>query len=94
MQVSKFMYIYVFLFQTGERPYACPYCKFRSADKNSLNKHIKRHTGEKGFYCKFCDFSTIQAVNLGYHYNSTHTEQALQQGVLFKCVSTDMGTPI
>ena len=46
------------LFFRGERPFACRYCGFRSADKNSLNKHVKRHTGEMQFYCKFCDFAT------------------------------------
>ena len=29
--------------------------------------------------------SRIQAVNLGYHYNTSHTQEALQESLLFKC---------
>lgn len=27
---------------TGEKPFVCPYCSFRSAQKGNLNVHIKR----------------------------------------------------
>ncbi|KAK3861069.1 hypothetical protein Pcinc_032927 [Petrolisthes cinctipes] len=27
---------------TGEKPYSCPFCSFRSAQKGNLNVHIKR----------------------------------------------------
>ena len=70
---------------TGEKPYACEYCKYRCADRNCLKKHLLRHSGLNRFFCKLCDFGTIQAVNLGYHYNASHFDQALKQGLLFKC---------
>lgn len=32
---------------TGERPYACSYCEYRSADGPNLGKHIKqRHKNQ------------------------------------------------
>ena len=33
----------------------------------------------------FYSTSRIQAVNLGYHYNTSHTQEALQESLLFKC---------
>lgn len=70
---------------TGEKPYTCEHCDYRSADRNSLKKHLLRHSGVKKFFCKLCEFGTIQAVNLGYHYNSCHLQQAVEHGYLFKC---------
>ncbi|XP_037800436.1 longitudinals lacking protein, isoforms H/M/V-like isoform X2 [Penaeus monodon] len=34
---------------TGEKPFSCPYCSFRSAQKGNLNVHIKRVHGSDQF---------------------------------------------
>ena len=31
---------------TGEKPFACPQCDYRSAEKGNMTKHVKRVHGE------------------------------------------------
>ncbi|XP_034971237.2 zinc finger X-chromosomal protein [Zootoca vivipara] len=40
---------------TGEKPYQCQYCEYRSADSSNLKTHVKtRHSKEMPFKCDFC----------------------------------------
>ena len=32
---------------TGEKPYACQHCSYRTADASNLNRHIKKHFKNK-----------------------------------------------
>ena len=34
---------------SGEKPYACDACDYRTGDLNTLRKHKRRHTGEKPY---------------------------------------------
>lgn len=43
---------------TGEKPYACPHCPYRTAHNSALNVHVRNHTGEKPFACPLCPFRT------------------------------------
>ncbi|XP_028359535.1 zinc finger X-chromosomal protein-like isoform X1 [Phyllostomus discolor] len=40
---------------TGEKPYKCQYCEYRSADSSNLKTHIKtKHSKEVPFKCDIC----------------------------------------
>ncbi|XP_054829876.1 LOW QUALITY PROTEIN: zinc finger X-chromosomal protein [Eublepharis macularius] len=40
---------------TGEKPYQCQYCEYRSADSSNLKTHVKtRHSKEMPFKCDIC----------------------------------------
>ncbi|XP_049623673.1 zinc finger X-chromosomal protein-like [Suncus etruscus] len=40
---------------TGEKPYQCQYCEYRSADSSNLKTHVKtKHSKEISFKCDIC----------------------------------------
>ncbi|XP_041596703.1 zinc finger X-chromosomal protein isoform X3 [Vulpes lagopus] len=40
---------------TGEKPYQCQYCEYRSADSSNLKTHVKtKHSKEMPFKCDIC----------------------------------------
>ena len=45
---------------TGEKPYECGECDYRTGDHNSLRRHKMRHSGAKPYRCPFCEYSSIQ----------------------------------
>ncbi|XP_005871613.1 PREDICTED: zinc finger X-chromosomal protein isoform X1 [Myotis brandtii] len=63
---------------TGEKPYQCQYCEYRSADSSNLKTHIKtKHNKETPFKCDICllNFSDIKEVQqhaLIHQENKTH----------------------
>lgn len=57
---------------TGERPYACSYCSFRTTQKVALKEHIYTHTGEKPHLCPYCDFKCAKKCNLNSHIRRHH----------------------
>ena len=57
---------------TGERPYACFYCSFRTTQKVALKEHIYTHTGEKPHMCPYCDFKCAKKCNLNSHIRRHH----------------------
>lgn len=61
---------------TGERPYACNYCPFRTTQKVALKEHIYTHTGEKPHCCPHCDFRCAKKCNLNSHVRRHHGSQA------------------
>nr|XP_027237880.1 protein krueppel-like [Penaeus vannamei] len=61
---------------TGERPYACSYCQFRTTQKVALKEHIYTHTGEKPHVCPHCDFRCAKKCNLNSHIRRHHGAQA------------------
>ncbi|KAB7507089.1 Protein glass [Armadillidium nasatum] len=50
---------------TGEKPFACLYCSYRTSQKGNLATHIRTHTGEEPFICVICDsrFKSGSALN-------------------------------
>ncbi|KAK2494001.1 hypothetical protein MC885_004818 [Smutsia gigantea] len=64
---------------TGEKPYQCQYCEYRSADSSNLKTHIKtKHYKEMTFKCDDCllTFSDTKEVQ---QHALTHQENRVHQ---------------
>ncbi|XP_044297450.1 zinc finger X-chromosomal protein isoform X3 [Varanus komodoensis] len=63
---------------TGEKPYQCQYCEYRSADSSNLKTHVKtRHSKEMPFKCDICfqifsDTKELQQHILMHQESKTH----------------------
>ncbi|XP_058148011.1 zinc finger X-chromosomal protein-like isoform X5 [Dasypus novemcinctus] len=63
---------------TGEKPYQCQYCEYRSADSSNLKTHVKtKHSKEMSFRCDIClltfsDTKEVQQHALTHQENKTH----------------------
>lgn len=61
---------------TNEKPLACKYCDFRSADPSVMKKHELRHTkknnGDAPYQCTDCNYSSIQSSSLKTHLKKYH----------------------
>lgn len=47
---------------TGEKPFICEHCDYRTGDHNSLRRHRMRHTGAKPYKCPHCPYACIQVM--------------------------------
>ncbi|KAF6027004.1 hypothetical protein EB796_014687 [Bugula neritina] len=53
---------------TGEKPYQCPICPFRSANPSSMPKHIRLHSrGRQMYVCSKCPFNTMYKSSYTVH---------------------------
>ena len=60
---------------TGEKPYKCPICPFRSANPSSMPKHLRLHDkGREIFKCNICNYCTIYKSNLSAHKRKHHEQ--------------------
>ncbi|XP_060994165.1 zinc finger Y-chromosomal protein isoform X2 [Dama dama] len=63
---------------TGEKPYQCQYCEYRSADSSNLKTHVKtKHSKEMSFKCDIClltfsDTKEVQQHALSHQESKTH----------------------
>ncbi|XP_070221734.1 zinc finger Y-chromosomal protein isoform X2 [Bos mutus] len=63
---------------TGEKPYQCQYCEYRSADSSNLKTHVKtKHSKEMSFKCDIClltfsDTKEVQQHALIHQESKTH----------------------
>ncbi|XP_016074952.1 PREDICTED: zinc finger X-chromosomal protein-like isoform X2 [Miniopterus natalensis] len=63
---------------TGEKPYQCQYCEYRSADSSNLKTHVKtKHSKETPFKCDIClltfsDTKEVQQHALIHQESKTH----------------------
>tara|TARA_B100000795_G_C22781702_1_gene432634 strand:+ start:76 stop:1650 length:1575 start_codon:yes stop_codon:yes gene_type:complete len=57
---------------TGEKPFECHLCEFKSHQKHSLTLHMRRHTGEKPYECHRCDYKSAQTSTLSRHKGQVH----------------------
>ncbi|MPC15528.1 RE1-silencing transcription factor [Portunus trituberculatus] len=57
---------------TGEKPFACQYCPYRSTQKGNLQLHVRTHTGEKPYACTHCPYRTKNQSNLTTHLRNKH----------------------
>lgn len=73
---------------TGEKPYGCTLCEYRTGDHNSLRRHTMRHTGQRPYRCPHCDYSSIQSSSYKNHLLSKHPGM---QG-LFSCTQCSFRT--
>lgn len=49
---------------TGEKPYACPHCDFRSNTWENLRKHVlktEKHAGKFVFECQQCKEEMVKS---------------------------------
>lgn len=53
--------------QTGEKPYTCPFCSYRTSRKALLEEHINTHTGDRPFSCPYCQYSSSHKSILKAH---------------------------
>ena len=74
---------------TGEKPYKCAHCDYRSAQCGNLRSHERRHTGERPFPCPApgCTFATYTSSAIKTHIARVHKDagpdvatRALDQG--------------
>ncbi|XP_037773458.1 gastrula zinc finger protein XlCGF57.1-like [Penaeus monodon] len=62
---------------TGEKPYMCPNCPLRFAQKAHLKNHLFTHTGEKPFSCQHCSAKFSRMSNLRRHSQTHHIALSL-----------------
>ncbi|XP_036897860.1 zinc finger X-chromosomal protein-like isoform X3 [Sturnira hondurensis] len=64
---------------TGEKPYKCQYCEYRSADSSNLKTHIKtKHSKEIPFKCDICLLTFLDTKEVQQH-ALTHQETKTHQ---------------
>ena len=59
---------------TGDKPFKCDQCEYRTGDHNSLRRHKMRHNGERPYKCSLCPYSSIQSAAFKRHMESKHPE--------------------
>ena len=57
---------------TGENPYSCSLCDYKSNHSSNLTVHKRTHTGEKPYSCSLCDYKSKTSNTLARH-KRTHT---------------------
>jgi hypothetical protein len=60
---------------TGEKPFKCTFCDFRSAQGGNIRIHERRHTGDKPYPCPYCSFASVTSSGTTSHVRSVHPEQ-------------------
>ncbi|XP_052398435.1 zinc finger X-chromosomal protein-like isoform X3 [Carassius gibelio] len=64
---------------TGEKPYSCHYCDYKSADSSNLKTHVKtKHSKEMPFKCERC-FQTFAEPDELLQHGLTHEEAKTHQ---------------
>ncbi|XP_064413298.1 zinc finger X-chromosomal protein [Latimeria chalumnae] len=66
---------------TGEKPYQCQYCEYKSADSSNLKTHVKtKHSKEMPFKCEHCILTFSDSKELQQHaimHQDSKTHQCL-----------------
>ena len=57
---------------TGEKPFKCRFCDFRSAQGGNVRIHERRHTGEKPYTCPYCPYAAVTSTATTSHVTSMH----------------------
>ncbi|UYV82409.1 hypothetical protein LAZ67_21001977 [Cordylochernes scorpioides] len=47
--------------------FSCPYCVYKSGNKESFNSHLNDHTGERPFVCSICAIRSASRYSLWAH---------------------------
>jgi hypothetical protein len=59
---------------TGEKPFACSSCDYRTGDQSVIALHERIHTGEKPFQCSVCEYRSYKKSCVQKH-EQTHVEE-------------------
>lgn len=57
---------------TGDKPYKCAFCDYRSAQVGNTRIHERRHTGVKPYPCPLCPFAAVTSSATYAHMKSMH----------------------
>lgn len=52
---------------TGEKPYSCNICAYKTSYSEALKRHVRIHTGEKPYACEKCDYKSRDYGSLKLH---------------------------
>nr|XP_045605305.1 zinc finger and BTB domain-containing protein 14-like isoform X2 [Procambarus clarkii] len=52
---------------TGEKPYSCSICSYKTSYSEALKRHTRIHTGEKPYACDICDYKSRDYGSLKVH---------------------------
>ncbi|RXG55286.1 Zinc finger Y-chromosomal protein [Armadillidium vulgare] len=53
--------------ESANGTFACPFCPFKTFQKNVHDTHLRRHSSDKTFFCQFCSYSCLTKSNLKCH---------------------------
>lgn len=67
----------MFILQTGAKPYSCPECGQKFAQRYNMMVHFRIHKGisrsvEKNHVCSICGIAFVRAQKLTEHYRKAH----------------------
>lgn len=60
-------YAFVDAVDSGDKPFRCSLCSYRTSIKSNLHRHIRIHTGEKPFTCPMCPYRSHEKPKLRRH---------------------------
>ena len=57
---------------TGEKPYSCNHCEYKTTSSSGLRRHVMIHSGEKEKMCTICNYSCSATKDLKIHMMMKH----------------------
>ena len=68
------MWFFIYIGHTGEKPFKCPKCEYRTTTTSHLKIHALSHSGDRPHKCPFvdCHYATAQSSNLRQHISVKH----------------------
>ena len=67
MTVNVCVYVGGVQLHVSSSPYKCDQCSYTSADRSTLNRHLRTHNGERPFQCLICEFAFTTKANCERH---------------------------